>query len=416
MKTKAVRLYDKMDLRLDEFELPDMKDDEILADIITDSLCMSTFKAISLGKDHKKIPNDIGDKPIILGHEFCGIIKAVGKKWKDKFSVGDKIVVQPNLGLKNGYAPGYSFRYIGGDSTSVIIPNIVMENECLLKYDGRSFFEGSLVEPLSCVIGAFNAQYHLQSVASYQHVMGIVEGGNLAILGSTGPMGFLAIDYAINGPKKPKNLVITGRTQEKLDLAKRLYPESMALEHGINIYYINTRDMKNMADEIKEMTGIMDGFNDVMIFAPSEELVTEGEKLLSYDGCLNFFSGPKDSEFSAKVNFYNVHYNATHFVGTSGGNTDDMREAIKMIESGRVSVGKIVTDVLGLSDVISSTKDLPNLNGGKKLVYTHKDFNRFTLNNSEGKIPEELFKILEKNDFAWSFEAENFVLDSFKDI
>ena len=45
MKTKAVRLYGKQDLRLEEFELPAIKDDEILVHIISDSICMSTYKA-----------------------------------------------------------------------------------------------------------------------------------------------------------------------------------------------------------------------------------------------------------------------------------------------------------------------------------------------------------------------------------
>ncbi|MFH1001845.1 MAG: L-sorbose 1-phosphate reductase, partial [bacterium] len=43
MKTKAVRLYGKNDLRLEEFELPAIKDDEIIAHIISDSLCMSSY-------------------------------------------------------------------------------------------------------------------------------------------------------------------------------------------------------------------------------------------------------------------------------------------------------------------------------------------------------------------------------------
>lgn len=42
MNTKAVRIYGVKDLRLEEFELPTMKDDEIEARIVTDSLCMST--------------------------------------------------------------------------------------------------------------------------------------------------------------------------------------------------------------------------------------------------------------------------------------------------------------------------------------------------------------------------------------
>ena len=45
MKTKAVRLYGENDLRLEEFELPAIKDDEILVKIVSDSLCMSSYKA-----------------------------------------------------------------------------------------------------------------------------------------------------------------------------------------------------------------------------------------------------------------------------------------------------------------------------------------------------------------------------------
>ncbi len=45
MKTKAVRLYGKNDIRLEEFELPEMKDDEILARVVSDSICMSSYKA-----------------------------------------------------------------------------------------------------------------------------------------------------------------------------------------------------------------------------------------------------------------------------------------------------------------------------------------------------------------------------------
>lgn len=44
MLTKAVRLYGEKDLRLEEFELPPIKENEILASVVTDSLCMSTWK------------------------------------------------------------------------------------------------------------------------------------------------------------------------------------------------------------------------------------------------------------------------------------------------------------------------------------------------------------------------------------
>ena len=49
MKTKALRLYGKDDLRLEEFELGKINDDEVLAEIVTDSICMSSYKAAKQG-------------------------------------------------------------------------------------------------------------------------------------------------------------------------------------------------------------------------------------------------------------------------------------------------------------------------------------------------------------------------------
>ena len=80
MKTKAVRLYGKEDLRLEEFELPAIKDDEILATVVSDSVCMSTFKAMEQGASHKRVPEDVAENPVIIGHEFCGEIVKGSKK------------------------------------------------------------------------------------------------------------------------------------------------------------------------------------------------------------------------------------------------------------------------------------------------------------------------------------------------
>ena len=209
MKTKAVRLYGKKDLRLEEFELPPIKEDEILANVISDSICMSSYKAAIQGADHKRVPDNVANNPIIIGHEFCGKILEVGNKWRDKFKPGDKFSIQPALNYKGSLdAPGYSYQYVGGNSTHVIIPNEVMEMNCLLKYNGEGYFYGSLSEPMSCIVGTFHANYHTQG-GSYEHKMGIVEGGNLAILAGAGPMGLGAIDYALHRKRKPKMVVVT---------------------------------------------------------------------------------------------------------------------------------------------------------------------------------------------------------------
>lgn len=418
MNTKAVRIYGVKDLRLEEFELPTMRDDEIEARIVTDSLCMSTYKVSNQGEKHKKLPNDLKNHPVIMGHEFCGVITKVGEKWKHLYKPGDRFVAQPNLGRADTFSLGYSFPYVGGEATNVVIMNEAIEKGCLLPYKGEGFFEGALVEPLSCIVAGFKANFHLRDRNDYDHTMGIKEGGALAILGGTGPMGFLAIDYAIHNDRRPKHLVVTGRTQSKLDMAKRLYPVEEAAKYGVTLTYVLTADEDDIVEELKALTPDAKGFDDIFLMAAKERLVTQAEQLLAYDGCLNFFAGPADSKFASTINFYNIHYNATHFVGTSGSNTQDMKDAIALIENKTVNVAKIATHIMGLNHVCESILNLPKMPGGKKIVYSGKEFpvtevSAFGENN---ELEKHLKELVDAHDGLWNAEAEQYFLEHAKDI
>lgn len=418
MNTKAVRIYGVKDLRLEEFELPTMKDDEIEARIVTDSLCMSTYKVSNQGEKHKKLPNDLKNHPVIMGHEFCGVITKVGEKWKHLYKPGDCFVAQPNLGRADTFSLGYSFPYVGGEATNVVIMNEAIEKGCLLPYKGEGFFEGALVEPLSCIVAGFKANFHLRDRNDYDHTMGIKEGGALAILGGTGPMGFLTIDYAIHNDRRPKHLVVTGRTQSKLDMAKRLYPVEEAAKYGVTLTYVLTADEDDIVEELKALTPDAKGFDDIFLMAAKERLVTQAEQLLAYDGCLNFFAGPADSKFASTINFYNIHYNATHFVGTSGSNTQDMKDAIALIENKTVNVAKIATHIMGLNHVCESILNLPKMPGGKKIVYSGKEFpvtevSAFGENN---ELEKHLKELVDAHDGLWNAEAEQYFLEHAKDI
>ena len=85
MKAKGVRLYGAHDIRLEEFELPEIKDDEILVRVVSDSICMSTWKMVQAGKDHKRVPENVAEHPVIIGHEFTGDIVQVGKSGRISF-------------------------------------------------------------------------------------------------------------------------------------------------------------------------------------------------------------------------------------------------------------------------------------------------------------------------------------------
>ncbi|MEN1436629.1 zinc-binding dehydrogenase, partial [Pseudomonas aeruginosa] len=90
------------------------------------------------------------------------------------------------------------------------------------------------------------------------------------------------------------------------------------------------------------------GFDDVFVYAAVPSVVEMADELLAEDGCLNFFAGPTDKNFKVPFNFYNVHYNSTHIVGTSGGSTDDMKEAIALSATGQLQPSFMVTHIGGL--------------------------------------------------------------------
>ena len=414
MKTKAVRLYGKKDLRLEEFELPDIKEDEILAKVICDSLCKSSYKVSMQGKDHKRVPEDVAVNPVIIGHEFCGEILNVGRKWRDRFKTGDHFSIQPAHN-KNGSlsAPGYSYPYCGGDATYVVIPPEIMEMDCLVKFDSDIYYLGALAEPVSCIVGAYNASYHARQ-GSYIHEMGIRKGGKLALLGGVGPMGLEAIDYAVNNTeRRPSLIVVTGTTPGKLLRAGRIITPETAKKKGIELIYLNTKSIDAVSELMRLSGG--DGYDDVFVFAPVKAVVEQGDSILAKDGCMNFFAGPSDTQFKAEFNFYNVHYSFTHIVSTSGGNNDDMREALELMSKGILNPTAMVTHIGGLSSAAETTLHLPEIPGGKKLIYNHIELPLTAIDDFEKKgktspLFKKLSEITAKNNGLWSREAEKTLL------
>lgn len=412
MRTKAVRLYGENDLRLEEFDLPELKDGEILIKVISDSVCMSTYKTAKQGAKHLRVPDNVAENPVIVGHEFCAEIVEVTDKWKDKFSVGDKVVMPPVLSYLGGMQTvGYSFAEIGGASTYSIVYDHIIENGYLIKLDSDSFFKGSLIEPASCVIRGYKASLHLDdNFAPYTNIR---PNGKVAILAGCGPMGLVAIDIALHGDIKPSLLVVTDLSEERLERAKQIFNPEEAKKNGITLIFTNATEK----DDLMALTDNT-GFDDVFVYAPVPSVVELADEILGFDGCLNFFAGPLDKKFSANLNFYNVHYQQHHVAGTSGSTTEDMIDIVKLIGEKRIDPAVMITHIGGIDAAIDTTARLPEIPGGKKLIYTHINLPLTAINDFEklGETDERfktLAEIVNKSNGLWCAEAEKYLLSNF---
>ena len=236
MRVKAVRLYGKEDLRFEEFELGEIRDDEILAQVMTDSLCMSSYKAMLMGSDHRCIPEDIGENPVIMGHELCARILRAGDKVSKDYKPGGVFAVQAKMFFGDAIkSPGYCYPAYGGNATSVIVPAEVIGGGDILPFGGDAYFKASMAEPISCLVSALRSAFHL-APNNKDHIMGLKPGGSMAILAGCGPMGLGAAEVAMSMENRPARIVLTDIDEKRVARAKAL----LKSKNGVELEIVNT--------------------------------------------------------------------------------------------------------------------------------------------------------------------------------
>ena len=428
MRAKAWRLYGASDLRLEDVELPVVGEDGIVVEIVANSVCVSDYKCVTLGAGHKRVPNDVAENPVMVGHEMSGIVREVGGKWKDCFQVGQRVGIQPTLnvpGHELDSVIGYSWRAAGGESTHVYLSSIVMEMGCLLPYEGDAFFKCSLAEPISCVLAGLRANYHNEQ-AAHAHVQGIVKDGTMLLMAGCGAMGLGCVDIACHSPeRRPRRLVVTEVDDSRLSRAARMFGLSYAngradgAINGVEVHFINTAGLANPVDALKAYNradgAASDGYDDIFVMAAVPALLSQCSELLAYDGCLNFFAGPTDKNLTAPFNFYNVHYMMHHVAANSGSLVNDMTDSVEWIGRGILHPEVMVTHVGGLDSAADATLNLTKVPGGKRLVYTHiampmTAIADFAEKGKNDPLFAELDRICTANNGLWSKEAEDYLL------
>ncbi|WP_066684990.1 MDR/zinc-dependent alcohol dehydrogenase-like family protein [Christensenella intestinihominis] len=409
MRVKAVRLYGKEDLRFEEFELGEIRDDEILAQVMTDSLCMSSYKAMLMGSDHRCIPEDIGENPVIMGHELCARILRTGGKVSKDYKPGGVFAVQAKMFFGDAIkSPGYCYPAYGGNATSVIVPAEVIGGGYILPFGGDAYFKASMAEPISCLVSALRSAFHL-APNNKDHIMGLKPGGSMAILAGCGPMGLGAAEVAMSMENRPARIVLTDIDEKRVARAKAL----LKSKNGVELEIVNT---EGAADISAFLGNGRNRFDDILVMAPVPGVIGQADSLSGTDACINFFAGPTRKDFYAPVNFYDVHYNYKHIIGTSGGDVDDMREALRLIETGQIDVSVLISHIGGLNCAAEATKNLPRIPGAKKLIYCNADLpltaiDEFAERGRTDPFFADLHDICAQNNMLWCREAEEYLLE-----
>ena len=304
---KTAVYYSNSDIRIEHRPRPEIKDGEILVRVKASGIC---------GTDLMEWYR-IKKAPRVLGHEMAGEI--IESK-SDKFKVGQRVFVSHHVPCneckyclsgnhtacetlhKGNYDPG-------GFSEFVRVPEINVENGTYILPENVSYEEGTMIEPLACVVRA-------------QRIIDVKEGQTVLIMGS-GVSGLLNIQMA---RLKNVKVIATDINEQRLDRAK---------ESGADEVYNANEDLEIKADRIIMCTGAVSAFEAAF-------------KYIDRKGIIMLFAIPNKNISIPVEDFWR---NELSLVSSYGAAPVDLEEALELIKDGKINVKDMITHRLGLEDI-----------------------------------------------------------------
>ena len=314
-------------IQLEEVNVPQItKSDQVLIEVKACGICGTDLKIIEGG--HPANDN------MILGHEFVGVVKEIGKNIHD-LKIDDKVVVDPNE--KCGYCincrRGLSnlCEYMAQGTTFGIFQNggfakfCVVPRSSLFKLPEKiDLVAASLIEPLSCAV-------HCHNIAN------VKESDNVAVIGA-GPMGLIIESVIRKHPiKKLISIEIDEwRGQKALELGADLLinPNTTNVQKEVMEFTNNEG-----ADVIIDAVGISETFEMATKFwAPGARLICFGQ----------------DYRAEAKIKPNDIVRYQRQILGSYIGYSEDFLDAIELIANKTIEVDKLITKVIPLEKLIST--------------------------------------------------------------
>jgi 2-desacetyl-2-hydroxyethyl bacteriochlorophyllide A dehydrogenase len=320
MKAVVIRTPNRASLR-DEAD-PEAGEGEIVVRVAAAGVCMSDVEVMNGTR-----PPPYVRYPIIPGHEWCGIVEAVGPGVK-RVAVGDRVAVEGHnfcracawcsRGETNLCA---SYSEIGFTLPGGFAEYVAVRADLAHPFaKGLSFRAAAMVEPFACVVhGARHAR---------------IEAGDTVAVVGPGTIGLLAVGWA--KMSRPGRLVVVG-----LDRAN----EAVARRMGATAYLTMGDDPVR---KLREMTGGA-GADVVFEAAGSESAVPLALDLARRGGTV-ILSGIAGGQRRVLLEGDVFPLKDLRVYGVFAYTTDSFEQAMRLIESGRLDVRPLITHMLPLEE------------------------------------------------------------------
>lgn len=201
----AAMLYEQEDLRIEEIPVPEISSTEVLVKNMISTTCGTDVKIFKRGYPLLKPPHR-------FGHEFSGVIAAVGKDVKG-FKEGDRVAVHNTAPCNECYYCKKDLHSMcedmlfnrGSYAEYVKVPERLVRQNMFLIDGSVSHKTASLMEPFSCAVyGIENCPIHL---------------GDSVVVNGAGPIGLMFARLAV---LRGAQVIVTDMQESRLALAEKL--------------------------------------------------------------------------------------------------------------------------------------------------------------------------------------------------
>lgn len=315
-KMKALVYKAEKVVEIEERNIPVPKSDEVLIQVKEVSICGSDLGAYRHASERFKTP-------LVLGHEFSGVITEVGADVKD-YKVGQRVTVNPivkcndcfhcNKGEANLCGNRASMgTAIGGERTDGAMREYVTVKDWMVIpiADNVSFKTGAMLEPCGVCLAAAKCGYDKSEK-------------NVVVIG-TGPIGFLITKFlkAMGVP----NVICSDIVDFRLGKAK---------EFGAD-HTINAKD-EDVVKRVKELTNGY-GADRVIIAAGVGSVINQSFEMVRNGGTIVLVALMHEM---VTIDPMEIVGRGIKFLG-SYMFTTEMAEAAQMFAEGKLNVEELIT-------------------------------------------------------------------------